>query len=195
MPPIFRCWFALVLVGAIGSVARAGDDPTKPESTNEPPANSEQAAPVDQVARDKKFAEDLSGVVFAGSYSVTRDGKETPAEMEKYTISRVTKSKGDYWIFVARMQYGKHDLTVPMSLQVKWAGDTPVITLTDLTIPGLGTFTSRVLVYGDRYAGTWQHGKIGGHLWGRLEKLEKPAADNSNKEPGDKPKKTDQQDK
>jgi hypothetical protein len=97
--------------------------------------------------------------------------------MEKYTITRVTKSKDDYWIFVARIQYGKRDITIPMSLQVKWAGDTPVITLTDLTIPGLGMFTSRVLIYGDRYAGTWQHGKTGGHLWGRIEKIEKPATE------------------
>jgi len=59
-------------------------------------------------------------------------------------------------------------------LQVKWAGDTPVITLTNLTIPGLGTFTSRVMIYGDRYAGTWQHDKTGGHLWGKIVKIDKP---------------------
>ena len=29
MPLVIRCWFALVLVGAIASVASAGDDPAK----------------------------------------------------------------------------------------------------------------------------------------------------------------------
>ncbi len=76
---------------------------------------------------DKKFAEDMSGVVFAGSYSITRAGKETPAEMEKYTITRVTKAADDSWIFLARIQYGKRDVTIPLPpMQVKWAGDTPV---------------------------------------------------------------------
>jgi hypothetical protein len=47
------------------------------------------------------------------------------------------------------------------------------MSLTDLTIPGVGTFTSRVMFYGDRYAGTWQHGDHGGLFWGTIEK--KPA--------------------
>ena len=49
-------------------------------------------------------------------------------------------------------------------------GDTPMITLTDLAVPTLGTFTARVFFYGDRYAGTWQHGNVGGHMFGRIEK-------------------------
>jgi hypothetical protein len=100
--------------------------------------------------------------------------------MEKSTIARVSKvkDKEDSWLFVTRIQYGKTDLEVPLTLQVKWAGDTPVITLTNLTIPALGTFTSRVMIYGDRYAGTWQHGKTGGHLWGKIEKIEQPTEGN-----------------
>jgi hypothetical protein len=42
--------------------------------------------------------------------------------------------------------------------------------LTDWEIPTLGTFTCRVLFYGDRYAGPWQHGKVGGLMYGRIEK-------------------------
>jgi hypothetical protein len=166
-----------IALGILAPVSRAADDPK-----NAPPARSETqiAAPLDQTALDKKFAEDLSGVVFAGNYSVTSGGKEKPAEMEKYTIARVSKvkDKEDSWLFVTRIQYGKTDLEVPLTLQVKWAGDTPVITLTNLTIPALGTFTSRVMIYGDRYAGTWQHGKTGGHLWGKIEKIEQPAEGN-----------------
>ena len=174
-------WLAFVLLGFLVSAARGDDKPgNKSAPGKEDGQKAENDAHLgtmpDQAALEKKFAEDLSEVVFAGSYSVTKDGKETPAEMEKYTITRVSKVKDDLWLFAARIQYGKHDVTIPpMSLQVKWAGDTPVITLTNLTIPGLGTFTSRVLIYGDRYAGTWQHDKTGGHLWGRLEKVKKPA--------------------
>jgi hypothetical protein len=42
--------------------------------------------------------------------------------------------------------------------------------MTDTSLPAMGTFTVRVLFYGDRYAGTWQHGAVGGHMSGRIEK-------------------------
>jgi hypothetical protein len=162
----FVLFLALISSGVPGIPAE--------ESPPAKPGTPEQAGPA-QPSREeleKAFAEKLSGVVFTGSYSVTSGGEEKPARMEKYTITKVSKWKDDYWIFNARIQYGKNDVTLPMTLPVKWAGDTPVITLTNLTIPGLGTFTSRVLIHGDRYAGTWQHDQTGGHLWGRIEKID-----------------------
>src|SRR5580765_6032443 len=126
MPQFCRNFLAILVAGTLACAAQAADEPAKkadqvkPDAKAAPPGVSDPDAPPDQAALDKKFAEDMSGVVFAGSYSVTRDGKETPAEMEKYTITRVTKSKDDYWIFLARIQYGKRDVTIPMSLQVKW---------------------------------------------------------------------------
>ena len=51
---------------------------------------------------------------------------------------------------------------------MKWAGKTPVITLDNVTIPGLGTFSSRVVIDGALYAGTWQHDAVGGHMFGRI---------------------------
>ena len=164
---------AVVWLGTSILTMHAADQPKSAPPAAGPAYN---AATIDQAELEKKFAENLSGVVFSGSYSITTRGEEKPAQMEKYTIQRVSKVKdrGDYWLFAARIQYGKNDLTIPLTLQVKWAGDTPVITLTDLTIPGLGTFTSRVMIYGDRYAGTWQHDKTGGHLWGKIVKIDKP---------------------
>jgi hypothetical protein len=101
-------------------------------------------------------------------------GKEDKeAKKEEYTLTSVTKlPDGDYWLFKARIQYGeKEAITVPLPLEVKWAGDTPIITLTDFEIPGMGTFSARVVIYRDAYAGTWQHGEVGGHLFGKVEKL------------------------
>ena len=48
--------------------------------------------------------------------------------------------------------------------------DTPVIMMTDTSIPGIGEFTVRLFFHGDRYAGSWQHGKVGGLMSGRIEK-------------------------
>jgi hypothetical protein len=131
-------------------------------------ANAEDA----QAALDKKFAETLSGVTLVGFHTDSNKpaGKLTE---ERYSIRSVSKLKDDYWLFKARIKYGKHDVTVPLSLQVKWAGDTPVITLTDLDIPLLGKFSARVLFYDGTYAGTWSGAKHGGHLFGKIEKDKK----------------------
>ena len=41
----------------------------------------------------------------------------------------------------------------------------------DLSIPGLGTFSAHVVIDGQKYAGTWAHGKVGGHLYGKISKI------------------------
>ena len=68
------------------------------------------------------------------------------------------------------MKYGQRDLTIPMRLTVKWAGDTPMVYLDELNIPGLGTYSARVIFKADRYAGTWDAQNAGGHLYGRIER-------------------------
>jgi hypothetical protein len=125
----------------------------------------------------KKLEADLTNVKLTGSFTVT--GREDRAPRpEEYTITSAVKlPEGDMWLINARVKYGDKDTTLPMPLEIKWAGDTPVITLTDLAIPGLGTFTSRVVLYDGRYAGTWQHGKVGGHLFGKIEKVKEEKAE------------------
>ncbi len=117
---------------------------------------------------EKAFSEKLTRSVLVGTFTV--DGKPLVPKPERYEIDSAIKNKGNKWTIVARVKYGKYDLKVPIFLNVDWAGDTPVMSLTNLTIPGLGTFTSRTMFYGDRYVGTWQHGKVGGHMFGHVEK-------------------------
>jgi len=45
-----------------------------------------------------------------------------------------------------------------------------VITMDSFWIPGMGTFGARVLIHSGRYAGTWQHDAVGGHLFGVIKK-------------------------
>lgn len=135
------------------------------------PAPAGKDAPVDQEALYKKFAESMTGVKLVGQFTVRGKENDKPAR-DEYTILSATKMEnGDYWLIKARIQYGKNDLTIPMPLQVKWAGQTPVITLDQVSIPGLGTFSSRVVIDGTMYAGTWTHDKVGGHMFGTIEKL------------------------
>ena len=163
--------FALCLT--IASAATAQDAPTK----EPPPAKPPESKP-DQAELGRQFEKTMSGATLVGRFTVEGrgDAAREPRE-ERYQINKVTKMTGDYWMFAARVQYGKKDVTVPMMLQVKWAGDTPVITLTDLAIPGLGTYTARVMIFRDHYAGYWSGGDHGGNLWGRVERGTPPSTE------------------
>ncbi len=119
---------------------------------------------------EKKFTQQMSGATLVGHFTMDGKSNEKPPRVERYEISSAKKISGDQWLITARIKYGTHDVNVPMPLNVFWAGDTPVISLTNLSIPGLGdAFTSRVMFFEGRYAGTWQHGKVGGNLWGKIE--------------------------
>ena len=127
--------------------------------------------PASMTDLERQFAERMRDVRLVGSFTV--DGREgrTP-RADGYAIASVEKIGDDLWRFNATMDCcgaaGKG--VIPIAVPMKWIGDTPVIMMTDTSLPGLGTFTVRVFFYGDRYAGTWQHGQVGGHMSGRIEK-------------------------
>ncbi|MCH8293334.1 5'-methylthioadenosine/adenosylhomocysteine nucleosidase [Candidatus Poribacteria bacterium] len=125
---------------------------------------------------EKEFQEMLSGSTLVGHFTMTGQENKTPRE-EKYTIKKVSKMRDNVWLFVVRVQYGNRDVTVPLPLEVQWAGDTPMVTLTDVELPRLGTYTARVLFYRNQYAGTWSGGDHGGQLFGRIIKTASDAAD------------------
>lgn len=115
---------------------------------------------------EKKFQDTLSGATLVGNS--TRLNKPGISGEERYVIEKVSKMTGDVWLFQTRLRFGSHDLPLPLPITVKWAGDTPIITLTDFSIPGLGTYTARVLIYRDQYAGTWSGRNEGGQMFGRV---------------------------
>jgi len=141
--------------------------PLAETETSAKPKATALTAEAKQAALFKQFEKTLSNAEMTGQFTVV--GKEVPPIKESYTIHSVKKmSQGDYWVFTARIKYGKKDITLPMPLQVKWAGNKPVIYLDNVTIPGLGTFSSYTVIDGDKYAGTWQHGDVGGHMFGTI---------------------------
>jgi hypothetical protein len=156
--PPWRLTIAAIVVLLVGgSGGRTADDPAVGLS------EAEQA-----------FVKMLSGRNMIGAFTVEGRDDRTPKE-ERYEIGKVTKVEGDLWTIEARIKYGKVDATVPVPVHVLWAGDTPMISVTNLTIPLVGSeFSARVLFYDNLYAGTWKHGSVGGHMWGRIE--DRPAA-------------------
>jgi len=117
---------------------------------------------------EKEFEKSMSGVTLAGHF--TRQGG-TGLSDDKYSIDKVIKLQDDLWRFDTRIQYGGNDVKMSVSLHVKWAGDTPVLSLTDESIAGMGKFTVRIVVYGGHYAGTWGGSKgHGGQMFGDILK-------------------------
>ena len=117
---------------------------------------------------ERAFTERMQNVTLVGHFTI--DGRaELGGRSERYEIERVTKVGDSDWQFDARITYGDIDVTLPVTVPIAWADDTPMITLTDFTIPTLGTFTVRLIFYDDRYAGSWQHGEFGGLMYGVIE--------------------------
>jgi hypothetical protein len=120
--------------------------------------------------RERQFAERMRNVSMIGHFTIT--GREDRlAQPDRYDIYSVEKVGEDRWRFNAFI--GENGVTLPITVTMRFVDDTPMVMLTDLAIPTLGTFTARVFFHGDRYAGTWQHGRVGGHMYGRIEPIAK----------------------
>jgi hypothetical protein len=137
----------------------------------DPPAAT--PAPADELnEQEQAFVDLMKDCVLNGGFNI--DGNEDkPVSTDRYNIQNATKVKDDSWIINARMTFGQNEIIVPVPVKMNWAGDTPVLSVTDLAIPGLGEkFSARILFYDGRYAGTWGHGEVGGLMWGKTEKPE-----------------------
>ena len=131
----------------------------------------QEADPQSLTDLERGFAERMRNVVLVGNFTVEGQDRRDGVP-ERYEIAEVTKLTGNRWRFEARVKYGDVDATLPMVLPVEWAGDTPMVSITDFAIPGLGDeFGARVVFYDNRYAGTWDHGPYGGMMYGTISPL------------------------
>ncbi|MDG2223725.1 MAG: hypothetical protein P8L85_20265 [Rubripirellula sp.] len=134
----------------------ASPQPATPEKTND---------------REQRLAAYLSGIKLVGKFTI--DGRDVAPKTEEYTISKCEKlEQADMYRMTARIKYGEIDAEVPLDLKILWSGNTPVITMDGFWIPAMGTFDARVMIHKGRYAGTWQHDAVGGHMFGILQKTE-----------------------
>ena len=124
--------------------------------------------------RNEAFSKAMENCVLVGSFTVDGEKDDKPLKEERYEIESVMHVNENLWNFNVRIKYGKLDTKLPVQVPMEWAGDTPMVTLTNANLPGLGEgFSARVLFHEDRYAGTWQHGPVGGHMFGRIERKKK----------------------
>ncbi len=119
-------------------------------------------------AAEKAFQESLQNVTLTGYYT-TGDGNEL--RQDRYVIEKIGKAGENLWKFDVRIQYNGKDIAIAIPVPILWAGETPVVTLTNFTVPGSGTFTARVLFHDGAYVGTWQSsGGHGGKMFGAIRK-------------------------
>ena len=127
----------------------------------------------EQVAALEKL---MNRATMVGHFTVTGGGEGNQLDAgggklteERYELGEVKRLESGDWLIQSRIRYGDHDVTIPLTLPIRWAGDTPVICVDDMLIPGLGTFTARVMIYRGHYAGFWTGKDHGGHLFGVIE--------------------------
>ena len=154
----------MIVVMRIDDRMLAAQEKASPETTT-----AQKADEASKEDREQRLADYLSGAKFVGNFTI--DGKDVGAKAEEYTISKCEKLPApDMYRMTARIKYGETDSEVPLEIKILWSGRTPVITLDSFWIPGMGTFGARVLIHSDRYAGTWQHDAVGGHMFGKIVK-------------------------
>lgn len=140
------------------------------------PNGFSQDATSEPSSRETRLADYLNETQFIGKFTV--DGNDQTPKTETYEIKSCEKlPTPDLYRFKARIKYGSVDQEVPLDLKILWSGNTPVITIESLWIPGMGTFDAHVMIKAGkkagRYAGTWQHGDKGGHLFGKIVPIPK----------------------
>lgn len=152
------------------NVAQDVPAPTTPVPATQVPTTLAEA-PDAQQAREEAFAKLLTGATLVGYTTLTGgDGKLTSEELQKdsYTLTKVSKQDDGKWRFQASMDYGGLKLPISVSLPVEWAGDTPVICVTDMKVAMMGTYSARVVFHGDQYVGVWSGDGYGGHILGQV---------------------------
>jgi hypothetical protein len=159
------------LVLLLSAPAFTQDKPAREEAEKQKPA----ATPEQLEATFKAM---LTGATMTGRWCSIKDGKLGAEKEDRYSIVGANKVSGHKWVISARIKVHQREMVVPIPVEVKWAGDTAVLSVDKLQYPGGGTYSARVLFYEHTYAGTWSGGDYGGLMNGviKSEAAEKSSA-------------------
>jgi hypothetical protein len=148
------------------ATAKQAEAAKKPNDTPKQANDFQKATPVDPETRFKAL---LTKAFLAGRWAPLKDGELGEERTgDKYNIVSVTKGSGENWTVNAKMKYREQEVVLPIPVQVKFAGDTAILIVDKLSIPGGGTYSARLLFYERTYSGTWSGGRGGGMLYGTI---------------------------
>jgi hypothetical protein len=121
---------------------------------------------------EQRFQTSMSNVTLTGFYT---NGEASELKQDRYVVEKISKASGNLWKFDVRIQYNGKDIAIAIPVPILWAGDTPVVSLTNFAVPGSGTFTARVLFHDGAYVGTWAAADgHGGKMFGSIKKNPPP---------------------
>jgi hypothetical protein len=158
---------AALIVMSFEMLRVSGEEPAATATTPTAEPSAKQIAALEQT---------LAGSALVGHFTTTGEDDAGQLAKERYELGEVKHLGKGQWLIPARIKYGEHDVTLPLTLPIRWAGDTPMICLDEMPIPGFGTFTARVMIYRDHYAGFWAGKDHGGHLFGVIERAKQEEA-------------------
>lgn len=115
---------------------------------------------------EAKLIATLTNAKFTGRWCGVKNAQLGPDKEDSYTVVSVKKLGGDNWQINAEMSYGGKNIEVPVPAQVKWAGDTPVLILDQVSMGTPRAYCARVLIFENTYAGWWTAPDHGGLLNG-----------------------------
>jgi hypothetical protein len=118
--------------------------------------------------QEAKFIATLTNATLKGRWCGFKDGQLGPDKEDSYTIVSVAKLGGDKWQINARFAFGGRDVDLPVFVQVKWAGDTPVIVVDKMSMGAAHTYSARVMIYEKTYVGWWTAPDHGGLMSGLI---------------------------
>jgi hypothetical protein len=136
---------------------------------DEPEVAGNKRTPAEQAELDKEFQAFMSGATLKGFYTGVRAGAIAGQAPDEYQLGEVKKVDGK-WIFEYSDAAGNTHKLPPIS--VSWVDGMPLITLSDIKLKGMpGKFAAKILIDDDQYAGTWNDGQSGGHMFGTIVHL------------------------
>jgi hypothetical protein len=141
-------------------LSEKSDDSSKPAAAPQKPLPSDP---------EERFKTVFTKASLSGRWAALKDGALGEERTgDKYQIVSVTKGSGENWTVNAKMKYRDQEIVMPIPVQVKFAGDTAILVVDNLMIPGGGTYTARLLIYDRTYSGTWKGQRGGGMLYGTI---------------------------
>ena len=164
----------LIAATAVTSAQAQRSEPekaAKTESTSkkaeEPKAAvSQKPLPADPEERFKFL---FTKSYLSGRWAPLKDGALGDERTgDKYQIVGVAKGKDDNWVVNAKLKYREQEFVLPFPVRMKFDGDTAILIVDELTIPGGGTYSARLMIYERTYSGTWKGQRGGGMLYGTI---------------------------
>src|SRR5262245_24994639 len=149
---------------ALAQDKKANEAAEKPKNASRQAADLQKPAAADA---ERGFKGLLKNAYLSSRWATLKDGELGEEKTgDKYNIVGVTKGSGENWTVSAKMKYREQEIVMPIPVQVKFAGDTAIMIVDKLAIPGGGTYSARLLFYEETYSGTWSGGRGGGMLYG-----------------------------